>query len=232
MKILKADIGYSNNVKQYTKKDGICAIALFLIMCILYGLIGLLSKYDFIKNNIKLVGCLFNILIIIITVIFVKINKQKIDSIGIGKGRCKLSIIMGVILGLFYFYCNCISHLIEGSKLVSLNSIIYSTIYFFFVALCEEIVFRGYIGTRIYGLIKNKYVSILFVSLLFILMHFPYRMVAGNKSFIDIASNIDWIINLFIFHIIMNFIYLKTNSLYGAIIPHWISDLAYDIISR
>ncbi|MFW5648846.1 MAG: type II CAAX prenyl endopeptidase Rce1 family protein [Candidatus Alkaliphilus sp. MAG34] len=41
-----------------------------------------------------------------------------------------------------------------------------------------------------------------------------------------------WIFDLFITHVILSFIYLKTNSLYGSIIPHWVNNLAYNLVAR
>ena len=230
IKVIKSNNEYNDNLKKYGKKDGMLAILLFVIIIIMYALLGILYKNNsFIKDNIKIIGCLFNLLLIIITVLFVKLRKQGLDTIGL-KGRWKLSIILGGILSLFYFYCNCLDHLINGEKLISITSILFLVIYFLLVAICEEIVFRGYIGTRLNGLIKNKYIVIIVTGILFVLMHFPYRMIAANMSLTDF--DIGWLINLFIFHLIMNFIYMKTNSIYGSIIPHWISDLAYEIVSK
>jgi hypothetical protein len=196
----------------------------------MYAFLGFLYKNNsFIKTNIKVMGCLLNLLLIIITILFVKIRKQKLDTIGL-KGRWKLSIIIGGLLSLFYFYCNCLDHLIHGEKLISVSSILFLVIYFLLVAICEEFVFRGFIGTRLNGLIKNKYIVVIVTGLLFVTMHFPYRMIAANMSLSDF--DIGWLIDLFIFHLIMNFIYMKTNSIYGSIIPHWISNLAYEIVSK
>ena len=101
------------------------------------------------------------------------------------------------------------------------------------LGLCEEIVFRGYIGTRLHGLIKNKYVVIILTGLLFVVMHFPYRIIANGKSLIDLTVNsIPWLIDLFTTHLLFTIIYMKTNSLYGCIIPHGISDLTYELIAR
>lgn len=61
------------------------------------------------------------------------------------------------------------------------------TIYFLTVALCEEIVYRGYIGTRLYGLIKNQYCVVMVTGILFIVMHFPYRMLAYNMTIADLT---------------------------------------------
>ena len=230
IKALCANREYNDNLKKYDKKDGMLAILLFVIIIIMYASVGILYKNNsFIKDNIKIIGCLFNLLLIIVTILFVKLRKQRLETIGL-KGRWKLSIILGGILSLFYFYCNCLNHLINGEKLISITSILFLMIYFLLVSVCEELVFRGYIGTRLNGLIKNKYIVIIVTGILFVVMHFPYRMIAANMSLTDF--DIVWLINLFIFHLIMNFIYMKTNSIYGSIIPHWISDLAYEIVSK
>ena len=229
-KALCANQEYNDNLRKYNKKDGMLAILLFAIIIIMYTLLGILYKNNsFIKDNIKIIGCLFNLLLIIVTILFVKLRKQRLETIGL-KGRWKLSIILGGVLSLFYFYCNCLDHLINGEKLISITSILFLMVYFLLVAICEEFVFRGFIGTRLNGLIKNKYIVIIVTGILFVVMHFPYRMTAANMSLSDF--DIGWLINLFIFHLVMNYIYMKTNSIYGSIIPHWISDLAYEIVSK
>ena len=230
LKIIKSNKEYNDNLKKYDKKDGMLAILLFAIIIIMYALLGILYKNNsFIKENIKIVGCIFNFLLIIITIIFVKSRKQRLNTIGLN-GRWKLSLIIGLILSLFYFYCNCLSHLIEGRELISISEILFLAIYFLLVSVCEELVFRGYIGTRLNGLIKNKYIALFITGIFFVVMHFPYRMIAANMSLSDF--DIGWLINLFIFHLIMSFIYMKSNSIYGSIIPHWSSDLAYEIVSK
>lgn len=234
LKILQADREYDSNLKQYTRKDGILAFALFGIMILNYSILAVLrTKIEIIKENIMLVGCIFNALMIVITILFIKLNKQSFETIGLYKGKWKNSIIIGIILASFLFYNNCLSHLIKGSHFITLQEIIIQLVYYFLVAVCEEIVFRGYIGTRIYGLIKKKWLAILVVGILFIIMHFPYRMIAYGMILSDLTiKNFSWIIDLFITHLVFNFIYLKTNSLYGAIIPHWMSNLAYNIILK
>ena len=81
--------------------------------------------------------------------------------------------------------------------------------------------------------IKNKWIVVPLVGVLFIIMHFPYRMIASGITIQDLTiNNIGWIIDLFITHIILSIIYMKTNSIYGSIIPHWMSNLAYNIVKR
>ena len=234
LKILQADKEYDNNLKQYTRKDAILSFILFEIIILNYSILAVLqTKFEFIKENILLVGCIFHVLMIVITILFIKLNKQTLSTIGISKGRWKSSIIIGIIVASFLFYNNCISNLISGSKLISIQEILILLVYYLLVAVCEEFVFRGYIGTRIYGLIKKRWLAVFVVGILFIVMHFPYRMIAYGMTLNDLTiKNFNWIIDLFITHLVFNFIYLKTNSLYGAIIPHWMSNFAYNIILK
>lgn len=104
------------------------------------------------------------------------------------------------------------------------------TIYF---RLIKRTRFNRKMGTRLYGLIKNQYFVIVVTGILFISMHFPYRMIAYDMTIADLTiRNIGWILDLFLTHIVLSLIYLKTNSLYGSIIPHWMSNLAYNLIVR
>ena len=232
LKILQADREYDNNLKQYTRKDGVLSFVLFGVMILNYSILAVLqTKFEFIKENIMLVGCIFNFLMIVITALFIKLNKQSLETIGLYKGKWKHSIIIGIILASFLFYNNCLSSLINGSNLISIQEILILLVYYLLVSVCEEFVFRGYIGTRIYGLIKKRWIAVFVVGILFIIMHFPYRMIAYGMTLYDLTiKNFSWIIDLLITHLVLNFIYLKTNSLYGAIIPHWMSNLAYNII--
>lgn len=102
LKILQTEKEYDNNLKQYTKRDGILSFVLFGIMILNYSLLAVLqTKFEFIKENIMLVGCIFNTLMIVITVLFIKLNKQSLETIGLYKGKWKNSIIMGIVFASF-----------------------------------------------------------------------------------------------------------------------------------
>lgn len=232
LKLLKADSRYENNVKQYTKTDGTLSLLLFGMIILNYSILAILQNgFVLIQENILFTGCVFNALMTGITILLIRLRKQTLDTIGLRNGKWKISIIAGTILASFLFYNNCISHLAGGSKLVPIQKILVLSVYYLLVSVCEEVVFRGYIGTRIYGLVKKRWLAVFVTGILFIVMHFPYRMIAYGMTLSDLTvNNISWIVDLLITHIIFNFIYLKTNSLYGAIIPHWMSNLAYSIL--
>lgn len=230
-KIIETDEKYNENINELSKKEGVSALFLFAIMCLSYAVFGFFAKY--IQGDIEIfVGIIFNTVISAITIIFVKINKRNISTIGLKSGKKGLSILIGGILAGIFFYNNCISYLLAGSSLVPIRRILLLIVFYFSVAVCEELVFRGYIGTRIYSMVKYKSVAVILTGILFVFMHYPYRMFAYGMTLSDFGGNIGWIIDLFITHIVLSLIYMKTNSLYGTIIPHLVSNLAYNIIAR
>src|SRR5574344_1314670 len=188
IKILESNINYKNEVSSYGKKDGLLALGLFAIVILSYSILGLMrNNITFINDNIILFGCIFNFILPIVTIGFVKFKKQSLSSVGLYKGKWKISCACGIVLACIYFFDNCISNLMNGASLISGKSIAIYVVYYLLVAVCEEIVFRGYISTRIYGLIHNRWLAIVFSGLLFVLMHFPYRLIAYGMSFYDLT---------------------------------------------
>ncbi|WP_270524902.1 CPBP family intramembrane glutamic endopeptidase [Longibaculum muris] len=233
MILIQPNQEFQDNVIKYNRIDSLLAFGLFCIMCILYAILAVLeSRYPVIEES-RLAGSGINIFMIISTILLVKVRKEKFSSIGLYSGKWKQSCLIGLILALILFFNNCLLHIISGADFIEIKDITKLVIYFLTVALCEEIVFRGYIGTRLYGLIKNQYLVIMITGILFITMHFPYRMIAYRMTIVDLTiNNIGWILDLFLTHIVLSLIYMKTNSLYGSIIPHWMSNLAYSLVAR
>ena len=97
---------------------------------------------------------------------------------------------------------------------------IYNVFYYFVViGLAEEIIFRGYIQTRIYGLIKKDVPAIAMTGVLFYAMHLPYQMPVNGMQ----LSLINFAI-MFALHIVMNFLHRKYNSLAAPMVFHGLLD--------
>lgn len=141
--------------------------------------------------------------------------------------------ILGGGLTAWVFFCNCLSEvLFENQKFISLSKIFIYAVFYFTVGLAEEVLFRGYLETRLHALTKHIFLDVIFTGVLFVLMHFPYKCIAYNLSFLDFICNARYIADLFITHLIWSFIRIKSDCLYGTILPHWISDLAYNIVTH
>lgn len=234
MRFLNLNKEYKEEVMKYKPTDGYLAFVLFLIICLLYAFTALLeNRYTIIRDNARLTGFGINLLMIVITIFLSVIRKQGIEQLGLLRGQWKKSLLIGGVLAAILFFNNCLSHIISGGDFIDFTDILLYAVYYLSVAVCEEIVFRGYIGTRLYGLVKNKYLTVIIAGILFIIMHFPYRMIAYGMTIRDLTiHNIGWLIDLFVTHTILSFIYMKTKSLYGSILIHWISNLAYNIVVR
>lgn len=115
---------------------------------------------------------------------------------------------------------------------MSARAIIMYLFYFFTVSLSEKLMFRGFLETRLHALTGHIWMDVIITGILFVLMHFPFRMCAYNLSFVVFITDIPYILNLFITHLILSYIRIKSDSLYGAIIPHWVSDFAYAIVTH
>lgn len=233
MKFLNSNQEYKEEVVKYKPTDGFLAFVLFFIICLLYAFTALLeNRYSIIKEHARLAGLGINLLMILITIFLCNIRRQGMETLGLLRGHWEKSLMIGGVLAAILFFNNCLSHIINGGKFINFTDILLYGVYYLSVAVCEEIVFRGYIGTRLYGLVKNKYFAVIMAGILFIIMHFPYRMTAYGLTISDLTvHNTGWLIDLFVTHVILSFIYMKTNSLHGSILTHWMSNLAYNIVA-
>ena len=208
------------------------AMGLFILYCGALAVSGLVNKYlTDLEKTVS--GIIINSCFVGVVLLFLVIKKQGVETVGMKKGNIKLSLIMGIVLAAILFFCNCLSNIIfEGQVFVSFKTILIYIIYFLTVGLCEEVIFRGYILTRLYGMVRNVFIDILLSGVFFVLMHFPFRMIAYNMSFFELLANVPYMTDLFVTSLVLSFIRVKSDSLYGAIIPHWISDLSYSIVTH
>ena len=230
--IFEVPDSYRKLLNSFGKADAIIAIILFLLYCMSMALSGILVNYVS-ANQITYIGSLTNLIFVGIVLLTLKIKKQGLDTIGLRKGNIKLSLIMGITLSVILFFFNCLSNILfEKQSFIAVKEIMMYILYFFTVGLVEEIMFRGYIETRLHGCTKRIYLDVFLTGIMFLLMHFPFRMVAYHMSLWDLITNVGYMLDLFITHLILSFIRIKSDSLYGAILPHWISDLAYRIVTH
>jgi membrane protease YdiL (CAAX protease family) len=89
----------------------------------------------------------------------------------------------------------------------------------FFVAIPEEVFFRGYLQERL----GNSLMGVLIVSLLFALGHFFTLCVASGF----IGGICTQSILTFFPSLIMGYLYVRTGTLWGSIIFHFLSNIAY-----
>jgi len=210
------DAAYKEMRSRYTAVDGLLAIGLWMLVMGLYYAIGVVA----VRKHIVL-GIPANFLLMGVCLLLVLGRGQKLASIGVTGKKLGKSLLLGAVAGVVLsFLMNVLPNLIAGGKVIPVGKAIYNVFYYFVViGLAEEIIFRGYIQTRIYGLIKKDVPAIAMTGVLFYAMHLPYQMPVNGMQ----LSLVNFAI-MFALHIVMNFLHRKYNSLAAPTVFHGLLD--------
>lgn len=178
--VLGANKEYVQQTKVYGKKDALLSFVIFGIVFGSMFLLQQLIKYRGLGSSTKLVfitSGVISFFLIGIVLLFCFLRKQKANTIGFSITEMKQSFYTGVIgftVTLVLKWLTKISskqRILEG---VTKESFVMNVVYLLvFVALMEELVFRGYIATRLYGTYKNKWLSIATVGMMSAIIHIP-----------------------------------------------------------
>ncbi len=214
--ILWADDAYKNGVLTYTKADGVMAVAVYAFLLLVYYAMGVV----YVQMQLYL-GVYVNLSLIVLCVILVLARRQSLASIGFTLRNIKKSLLCGVVVGtVLTLVMNVLPNALAGAQVIPIGRALYNIFYYFIViSLSEEVVFRGYIQTRMYGLIKRDIPAVAVTGLMFYAMHFAFQAPVSGMVFS--LGNMAVIVTL---HVIMNFVYRKYNSIAGPTVLHGLLD--------
>ncbi|MCC0684529.1 CPBP family intramembrane metalloprotease [Clostridioides sp. ZZV15-6383] len=205
--------------KNYSKNDGIKAIFLYLITMLKLFLQGYIYKTNLSSTILTMSQGILSILMLFVGLGFVLFSKEKLNTIGITRKNLKQSFLYGIlgfiILLTFIILSNTI---IEGKKVVFQLPTIITVIIFIVAAISEEVVFRGYIQTRLTGLIKNNVITSFINAFLFLSVHYPVRWIIFGFS-ITILPGF-YVVCLILLHFACDLVYRKTNCIWGSYLLH------------
>ncbi len=228
--VLGANDEYVQQTEKYGKKDVLFALILYAVMILEFVLLGklfvekrssLTEGYIFCMTGIvalSIIGCVFMICLI---------RKQKFDTLGFSKKQAIKSFRVGMLLSILVAMIGIIWMKVSDSSMrANIGDIIMRIIYFLvFIGFMEELAFRGYIGTRLYGYFKNKQLSIILVGVMFSLLHIPFHLIMSQMTLLEyILANWPSLINIAILHIGFQYLYSKYNSIVAPTILHFIID--------
>jgi len=201
----------------YNKFDGIFAIIYYAFLLVAYYVSGVIYA----RSNIYL-GNQLSLVLVILVIFLLIIRKQKIETIGFSRNNIKKSLILGIVSACIVFSINFVPNFLKGNELLPFSQLLSSFIFYLLViALSEEIIFRGYIQTRIYGIIKRRSFAILLTAFMFMIMHIPFQMgIAQMDLTTFVANNFITLMFQFSWHFVFNFMYAKYNSLLAPTIFH------------
>ena len=164
---------------------------------------------DFILNFFGLIG-----LLLLLWVFMKFVDKENFISLGFYLKNKDKHYYIGVLLGFFimafaYLLLSQINEIKYVKTVFKIKEIILSVGLFLIVAINEEVLMRGYVLRNLmYSF--NKYIALIFSSILFSLMH-------------GLNPNMDWFsyLNLFLAGILLGSTYIFTQNLWFPIALHF-----------
>ncbi len=229
---------YVQQTKKYGRIDALYALIVYVVMIFLFLLMGKLFVYK--SSNLTavytfIVTCFVSLFLIGSVFLLCSVRKQKLVTVGFSKTYALQSFGMGMSLLMIVIALKGFTSVYNGSKIqTDIVLIVMNVIYYLiFIAFMEEVVIRGYIGTRLYGYFTNKRLSIVIVGIMFSFEHIPFHMTVAQMSLVEyISQNWENLIFIIIFHFIFQWLYAKYNSIIAPTIFHFIWDFIQWFIIR
>jgi membrane protease YdiL (CAAX protease family) len=203
---------YKQEVSKYGKKDTVISLCYFVFY------VGILFISVVFRADLYLTAFLW---LLPFAVLFgiVLIKKEGFSSIGLGKENFFRSLKTGLFFGILILIAKTVFALLFGyNQFGGIPSIIFDILYsVFIIGFQEEVVCRGYVQTRLYGIFKNDIPAVLVGSLLFVVMHYPVRIfnMGGWHPSLFIG-----IFTWGIMHVAFNSMFRKYKSVYGVAVFH------------
>jgi len=211
----------------------------YIILIFAFGKIvystSIYAYYGALFENIKFFRFIFYLPITVLSIapifLILYIKKQPLKSIGIKFSRPVFTFVVGILAAIPILIINLSGSIMEIN--LSIPELFWSLAYFFIcIALTEELAFRGFIQTRIFGLIKNKWVGIAVVSIFFAAMHIPFQMQKTGLSFTAfIISDRNHLIATMVMHIYFYFLYSRDDNIWVPVIVHTLLNFSYEIFN-
>ena len=214
---------YITEVSKYNKKDAVIAIWFYVIYFLAMIAAGFINRL----YGLSMIGSWFNVAVGVACIGVVLIKKEKLSTIGFRNENLIKSLSLGLICGIISIVMLGIVPVLNGSEFSSFSTIANRFIYqLVFIVLTEEIFFRGYLQSRLYGLFRNDISAILICGILFSLMHFPFMFISNGGAGLISLNTFALFAFWFAMHIIINYVYKKSCVIYGVIVFHVVFNTA------
>jgi hypothetical protein len=209
---------YRAETAKYTKKDGVIALCLYAYLFIAHYVFGpiVLSWISDTSRNLA-----FGLVMVVPCIAIVLISRQGLSSIGIHAKHLRAALCLGLLFSAIALMLRrgILPGLIQGGQFHSIGTIINVVFLTVIIAVWEDIVFHGYIQTRLYGLIKKDIPAMLTGAVLFAFIHLPIGLALEG------ASALSWFVSLnmvfwFGWYLIFNLVFRRYFSIFPVIMLH------------
>jgi len=216
-RFFSSDERYLRRLGGYTKKDGAAALAVYA--CVLAAYIG--AAFLAVRTRFN-PGIALNACVTAAVLLSAARGRHGLASVGISRRNLGRSVLAGLAAGAAAaLSLRVLPSLLAGRRFAPLPSVLRCLPETFLaVSLAEELLFRGYIQTRLYGLVGQGIAAVPLTGILFCLVHLPFRIAGGRPvSAVQMAY-------ILCMHVLLDFLCRKYDSLAAPVIAHGIIDWA------
>lgn len=220
---------YEDNLKEFNRADTTKALILYGIFITVLCAQGIIYTTNLNAGMITGLNFIFPLAQLLICLIFIFFSKQKLRTIGLTGKKLIFSLILGIGAAALLLTVIILHAVIIKHSSISLHMPSLTVLSIFAIgAIQEEIIFRGYIQTRLSGSIKNLLTASCVTGFLFLFIHYPVHWIAGGFSLSVLSAF--YVLILLILHFACDFVYKKTNCLWGAIMLHFLYNAGQAIL--
>lgn len=212
---------YRKNLTHFHTIDGVKAMILYGIYIFILFIQGLTYTTDLSVDILNKLQIAFPLFLLVIVIVFIVGSGEKLCTVGLRRINLIQSMLLGTVLAFCLITGMAVYFRMKENISVGIIYPMLSSLGIFGIAASqEEIIFRGYIQTRLTGIMKSPIVCSFCTALLFLVMYYPTRWAVGGFSLKVLDSY--YVISLLILHFACDFVYKRTNCLWGAIALHFL----------
>ena len=224
--------------RYYNKLDGLIALSVYVASMLMLYVTGLLVRYQGIRLFVPVS------IVSLLTVLFViRLRKQGLNTIGISARNIGKSALLGLVTGFAFFYY---FRLIIGATLferayggVDISRFSFdrfarhagapfwdwfpmALLFIIITVVHQEVLMRGYVQTRLHGLIGSEFATTLVTGLLFVIFFMPLHTVLTGEtlSWVFLSSVPLKMLWMFGLHCWLYLLYRTYNNLAAPVIFH------------
>ena len=235
MSNLKHSLTYNEEVTQYSKKDAVHALMyagyvtlMVLLFFVVVNTVGVFRDSDGqLSFAAQILGVVSVPMYIGLLFVILKKKGQTLRSVGLHLIDWKKSLFVGLLyFVVFVIVLSLLPGLMFGWRLNDPLTLIWLTVYLLIMAVWEDVVFIGYIQTRIYGLVKKDLWAIALGGFVFAAFHYP-NLVAGYILGVTMFDVGFWLYFLMmtaswiLMHVLYNSVFRKYRSIISVLLFHF-----------
>lgn len=211
---------------QMRRRDGVLALSVGLaLLGVQFGRAHVCTSGMLTETwQYETVGRVVDVAELVLVVAILVVLRQGPRTIGIGRTDVRRATTGAVVALVGLVIWNVLLVLREGPvQLTSADNLPTVVGVYWFPAILEEVIFRGYITQRLQRLISSPALAQLVAVTLFVAGHLPGKLLGDPLYLAHLnADEVVWLVNLFLIGYVYDWLYRITGSVFPGIATHFL----------